>query len=175
MVWPTRPNSIDREIGEGARLGHEHVGIGRLPHDPRADPVSRRLLQALFDQFPQRILGMKIVEADVEFRARLAGDHVAGGVTDIDGSEFEVGGLELRAAVIERLVAECHDQARDIRHWIRRAMRIGDVALHAVNVKRARLRAAAADLDAIAELFDIAGLAQHAVVEFLAARRGPLQ
>src|SRR5437879_3830618 len=54
-------------------------------------------------------------------------------------------------------------------------MRIGDVALDPVDIERARLRAAAADLDAIAEFLDIAGLAQHAVVEFLAARRRPLQ
>src|SRR3984893_14786732 len=49
------------------------------------------------------------------------------------------------------------------------------MALDAIDVKRAGLRAAAADLDAIAELLDIAGLTQHAVVEFLAARRDPLQ
>ena len=54
-------------------------------------------------------------------------------------------------------------------------MRIGDVALDAIDVKRARQRAAAADLDAVAELFDIAGFAEHAMVEFLAARRRPLQ
>src|SRR5256886_14244041 len=54
-------------------------------------------------------------------------------------------------------------------------MRIGDVALHAVDVERARQRAASADLDAIAELLEIRGLAEHAMVEFLAARRRPLQ
>ncbi len=54
-------------------------------------------------------------------------------------------------------------------------MRIGDMALDAVDVERARLRAAAADLDAIAELLDIGGFAEHAMVEFLAARGRPLQ
>ena len=117
----------------------------------------------------------QIVEADVEFGARLAGDHVAGGVADIDRGEFEVRGLELRAAVVERLVAERHDQPRDIRHRIGGALRIGDVALHAVDIERAGLRAAAADLDAVAERLDIGGLAEHAMVEFLAARRRPLQ
>src|SRR4029078_1222016 len=39
----------------------------------------------------------------------------------------------------------------------------------------AGLPAAAADLDAVAEHFDIGGLAEHAVVEFLAARRDTLQ
>src|SRR5665647_74558 len=56
-------------------------------------------------QLPQGLLGVKIVEADVEFCPRLARDHVAGLVADIDRGEFQVGGLELGAAVIERLVA----------------------------------------------------------------------
>ena len=81
----------------------------------------------------------------------------------------------MRAAVIERLVAQRHDQRRDVRHRIRRAMRIGDMALDAVDVKRARQRTAAADLDAVAKFFDVAGFAQYAVIEFLAARRRPLQ
>src|SRR3979411_968604 len=54
-------------------------------------------------------------------------------------------------------------------------MRVGDMTLNAIDIKRARLRTTAADLDAIAELLDIAGFAEHAVIEFLAARRGPLQ
>ena len=49
------------------------------------------------------------------------------------------------------------------------------MALDAVDIERARQRAAAADLDAVAERLDIAGLAEHAMVEFLAARRDPLQ
>ena len=105
----------------------------------------------------------------LNFARACAGDHVAGGVADIDRGEFEVRGLELRAAVIERLVGERHDQPRNIRHRVRRAMRIGDVALHAVDIERAGLRAAAADLDAVAEHLDIGGLAEHAMVEFLAA------
>ena len=48
------------------------------------------------------------------------------------------------------------------------------MALHALDDERARLRAAAADLDAIAHHFLVGWLAQHAVVEeFFAARRGP--
>ena len=54
-------------------------------------------------------------------------------------------------------------------------MRIGDVALDAIDVQHAVQRAAAADLDAVAEHFDIAGFAEHAMVEFLAARCRPLQ
>src|SRR5450432_1795607 len=54
-------------------------------------------------------------------------------------------------------------------------MRIGDMALHAIDMERAGLRAAPADLDAVAQRFEIGGLAQYAVVEGLAARRRPLQ
>ena len=49
------------------------------------------------------------------------------------------------------------------------------MALHAVDMERAGLRAAAADLDAVAEHFDIRRLAEHAMIEFLAALRAPLQ
>ena len=72
-----------REVGEGAGLGHEDVGIGGLPHDPGADAISRRRGQPLLDQGPERFLGMEIVEADVEFRPRLGRDHIVGGVADI--------------------------------------------------------------------------------------------
>src|SRR5437899_9532080 len=42
-------------------------------------------------------------------------------------------------------------------------------------MERAGLRAAAADLDAIAEHLDIRRLAEHAMIEFLAALGAPLQ
>ena len=60
-------------------------------------------------------------------------------------------------------------------HRIVGAVRIGDVALLAGDDQHAVLRAAPAELDGVAELVDIARLAQHAMVELLAARRRPLQ
>src|SRR3954468_2236250 len=118
---------------------------------------------------------MQVVVADIEFRSRLRGDHVGRAVADIDRREFEVRWLELRAAMIERLLAQRHDQSRYIGDRIGGAIGIGDMALNAIHVKRARLRAATSDLDAIAELLEIAGLAKHAVVELFAARGRPLQ
>ena len=159
----------------GPGFGHEDVRVRRLPHDPGADAVAAGFGQPLIDQVSQAFVGVVVVEADVEFGARLRRDDVACGIADVDRGEFQVGGLELRAAVIERLVAERHDQPRDIRHRIRRAVRIGDVALHAVDIERAGLRAAAADLDAVAHHLDIGGLAEHAMIEFLAALGDPLQ
>jgi len=79
----------------------------------------------------------------------------------------------MRAAVIERLVAQRDDQPRYVRHWIRCAVRIGDMDLDAFDVERAGQRTAAADLDAVAKFLDVAGFAEHAVIEFLAARRRP--
>ena len=60
-------------------------------------------------------------------------------------------------------------------HRIVGAVRIGDVALLAGDDQHAVLRAAAAELDGVAELRDVAGLAQHAMVELLAARGRPFQ
>src|SRR6202012_2663011 len=44
--------------------------------------------QTFLDQLAQRFMIMVVVEADVEFRPRLARDHIAGGIADIDGGEF---------------------------------------------------------------------------------------
>src|SRR4051794_13334874 len=109
-------------------------------------------------------MAVMIVEADVEPRARLRRDHVACAITDIDRGEFEVGGLEMRATVVERIAGERDDQRGNVRYGIGRAMRIGDVALNTVDNEGAGQRAAAADLDAVAKLLDIAWLAQHAMV-----------
>src|SRR5207248_9616943 len=106
---------------------------------PGLDAVARRFLKPRLDKFAQRRLRVMVVETDVEFRARLSGDHVGGSVADIDRSEFKVRGLELSAAAVERLVAQRHDQSRNIRYWVSGAMRVGDVALDAIDAKRARL------------------------------------
>src|SRR5436190_12965 len=60
-------------------------------------------------------------------------------------------------------------------HTMRAWVRIGDVALHAVDIERAGLRAAAADLDAVAEDLDIRRLAEHAMVELFAVLGAPFQ
>ncbi len=64
------------------------------------------------------------------------------------------------------------DQAADRVH---RALRIGDMALLAGDGEVAVERAAAADLDGVAELFLVARLGQDAMVELLAMFGGPLQ
>jgi len=64
-------------------------------------------------------------------------DDVAGLVADVDRGEFEIRCLELRAAWSSGSSLSATINSRDIRHRVRRAMRIGDMALDAVDVKHA--------------------------------------
>ena len=80
------------EIDERAGLGQEDVRVRRLPVDAPAHAFAGRRLRALLDQRLERVLAVAIVEADVEARARLAGNEIDGRVADIDRGEFEVGG-----------------------------------------------------------------------------------
>ena len=84
-------------------------------------------------------------------------------------------GSNLCAARVERLVHQRAHQLDQAAHRIVGAVRIGDVALLAGDDQHAVLRAAAAELDGVAELVDVARLAQHAMVEFFAARGRPFQ
>ncbi len=84
-------------------------------------------------------------------------------------------GSNLCAALVERLVHQRAHQLDEAAHRIVGAVRIGDVALLAGDDQHAVLRAAAADLDGVAELVDVARLAQHAMVELFAARGRPFQ
>src|ERR1700756_4619708 len=54
-------------------------------------------------------------------------------------------------------------------------MRIGDMALPAFDIKRAGLRAAAADLDAVAHRLLIRRFAEHTMVKLVASCGDPLQ
>ena len=139
------------------------------------DLAAGRFGGALLDQRFQRIQRVLVVEADVEARARLAGNEVDGLVADIDRGEFQMRGRELRAAGVERLGLQRRDQRHQPADRIVGALRIGDMALPAGHDQVAVERAAAADLDGVAELFVIARLAQNAVVEFFAALGRPLQ
>ena len=132
------------------------------------------VLRAPLDQRLQRGRAVAVVVADVEPRARLAGNEVDGLVADIDRGEFQVRGIEVLAALVERRLqrGDQRDQPAD---RIVGAIGIGDVALTAQHHERAVERAAAAGLDGVADDFDIARLAENAVVECLAALGRPLQ
>ena len=129
----------------------------------------------MLDQRAQRSAAVAVVETDVEARARLAGNEVDRLVADVDGGEFEIGRTEMRRALVERLGHERAHQCHQSAHRIFGALRIGDMALLAGHDQHAVLRAAAADLDGIADALDVARLAQDAVIESLAALGRPLQ
>src|SRR6185437_3005357 len=72
----------NREIGERAGLGDEHVRVRRLPHDPCLDAVAGGFGEPRLDQLAQARLGVQIVIADVEDGTRLTRNDVEGGVSD---------------------------------------------------------------------------------------------
>src|SRR5215510_13246666 len=162
------------ELDEARRLCEEHVGVGRLPVDAPAGASGRRGGAAL-DQGLQRITRMVIVEADVEARAHLGRDHVDGAIAHIDRSELEVGRVEMRAALVERLVHERAHDAHDAADRVVGTVRIGDMALLAVGRERAVERAAPPDLYDVAQRLRAGRLAENAVVEGLAALGRPVE
>ena len=114
----------------GPGLVTKHVGVRRLPVERVMHAAGRGGVGAALDQRLERGLAVAIVVADVEARARLAGNEIDGRIADIDRGEFEVRRSELRAAFVERRL-----QRRDQRHQaadrIVGAIGIGDVALAA--------------------------------------------
>ena len=116
-----------------------------------------------------------IVEADVEARARLAGNEIDDGIADVDRGEFEVRRVEPRVALVERGVHQRAHERDQSAHRIVGAFRIGDVALFAGNDQCAVERAAPADLDGVAERRHVARLAQDAMVESFAALGRPFE
>ena len=84
-------------------------------------------------------------------------------------------GREQRGTAIERLGLQRRNERQQPADRIFRPLRIGDMALPAGHDQVAIERAAAADLDGVAQFRDIARLAQNAVVEFFAVLGRPLQ
>ena len=118
------------EIGERAGLGDEDVGVRRLPFERIMHAAGGGIARAVLDQRLQRGLAVTIVVADVETRARLAGNEIDGRIADIDRGEFEIRRRELLAAVVERRLQR-GDECNKTADRIVGAIRIGDVALPA--------------------------------------------
>ena len=68
-------------------------------------------VEAAADLGAQRLRIPALVEADVEHRPRLGRDHVGGAVADVDRREFQVRGVEMRGAAVQRL----GDEGRGVR------------------------------------------------------------
>src|SRR6202044_2895815 len=109
----------------------------------------------------------EIVEADVEGEPDLARNDVVRGVSDVDGGDFKVRGLEIGVAPIERRRKERRQRRRERTDRILRDLRIGDMALAAVDCEPSIQRAAPAVLDRVAERADACRLADDAMVEKL--------
>src|SRR5229473_6972855 len=101
-------NCTAHHIDERARLGDKDVSVRWLPRDAEM-PALRRRVGARFDQRLERSLSVAIIEPNVEASARLGRNDVDGLVADVDGSEFQVGWIEMSAAGVERLRHHRHD------------------------------------------------------------------
>jgi hypothetical protein len=109
-----------------------------------------------------------VVEADVERGLGLGRDHVVGRIADIDRRDLQGRGLEMRRAFVELLARDRIEHAHEPVRGVVGQVRIGGVALHAADREIAGHGAAPADLDHVAELFGIGGLADDAHVGDLA-------
>src|SRR4051794_37733200 len=81
----------------------------------------------------------------------------------------------MRRAVIELAIDEGGEKANDPGRGIAGEVGIGDVALHAADDESAGERAAAADLEGVAQRVRICRLAEQAMAEALATRLGPIE
>ena len=97
------------------------------------------------------------------------------GVADVDGGDFEVRGLEVGVAPIERRREQRRQHRRERTDRILRDLRIGDMALAAVDCEPSIQRAAPAVLDRVAERADACRLADDAMVEKLTPRQRPVE
>ena len=139
----------DDQIGERARLGEERLARNQRIDASRAGASSATIAT---DLGFQRVTRLLVVEADVEPRARRAGDDVGGGIADLDVGDFEVGGLEPVIAVVEVPAASAdRGCATSRRHRIVGEVRVGDMALRAGHLDPGIDRSAPADLDRVAE------------------------
>src|ERR1700722_1165040 len=103
-------------------------------------------LRAALDQRFERGLSVAVVVADVEARTRLSGNEIDGRIADIDRGEFQMRGIEMLAAFVERRLQRS-DQRNEPADRIVSAVRIGHMPLPAGHDQRAVERAAATGLD----------------------------
>ncbi len=124
------------------RLAAERPGdvvVDVVPRDDRLDPRAQRL---------RRRLG---AEAEVEVDHDLARDDVAGAGAGVDVRHLPGGRREVLVAAVPLDGDQLGQRRRGEVDRVPRQLRIGDVALHALDAELAGERAAAAVLDRVAE------------------------
>jgi hypothetical protein len=114
-------------------------------------------------------LGLLGGEAQVEQCRQLCGDDVVGAGAGVDVGDLEAGGREVVVAQVPLLGAEAGQGRGESMHRVVRELRVGDVALAAVDAEHAVEAAAAAVLDDVAQAGLAGGLAHQAVVDALVA------
>ena len=132
--------------------------------------ATRRSISALSVSGVQRSL-----KRTLKTRRASAGDHVGRGIADVDGHDLEVRGIEIGAAGVERRVEQRAHRRPEPPQRIVGDVRIGDVALRAMQRQPPGQRAAPAVLDRVAERCDAGRLADDAMVEGFAARQRPVE
>src|ERR1700733_2229862 len=125
----------DGEIGERAGLGDKDVGIRRRPVERVTHAAGRGYHRALLDQRLERGLAVAVVIADVEARARFAGNEIDGRIADVHRGEFEVRWPKTFAALVERRLHRGHERHQTADRIVG-AVRIGGVALAAGDDQR---------------------------------------
>ena len=116
----------------------------------------------------QALAGVVGVEADVQPAPGLGRNQIGRCVADIERGQFEVGRLEGLIACVEFVIRETGDQPGQHRDRIGGPVRIGNVALFAVDGDPGVERAAPPDLDHVAQRMLRRRLADDAGVDDLA-------
>ena len=114
------------------------------------------------------------VETDVEQEPDLGGDDVRRRIADIDADHFEVRRIEVGIARVERRVVQRREHRGERPDRVVGDVRIGDMALAAVQRQPPRQRARRPCLIVSPSVFDAGRLADDAMVEVLAPVERPV-
>src|SRR5208282_1126962 len=114
----------------------------------------------------------EVVEADVEHKPDLARDDVRRRVANVDADHFEVRRLEVGVALVER-GEQRRENGGERPDRIVGDVRVGDMALAAVQDEPPGQRSAPAVLDRVAERLDAGRLADDTMIEAFASGERP--
>ena len=115
----------------------------------------------------QAFAGMVRVEADVQPAKGLGRDQIGRRIADVQRGQLQIGRLKGLIAVVQPVVGQTGDQPGQDRDRIGRPVRIGDMALLAVDPDPGVERSAPADLDHVTQRMLRGRLADHAGVDDL--------
>ena len=155
-----------RDVDERAARRQERAS----PAGPREVVVDAVAAQDGLEPLLQRLARALGRIAEVEHELQRARNHVRGAGPRVDVRALPCGGRKVRVAAIPLGCRELGQRRGQRVNRVAREIGIRDVALHALDGQRAGERAAPAVLDHVAQGAHRRRLADHAVVEALAAR-----